>query len=80
MVTGTLKRMGRPRKAEPTEGVRIPVSFVKKLRRLALHHELDPGDYLVREFAAGLEKRHAKMLKEQASEAGSAEEGRPGDE
>ncbi len=65
----TLIRMGRPKKSEPTEPVRLPSSFVKKLRRLALHADMDPGDYLAKEFGELLDRRHAKMVEELAKES-----------
>lgn len=69
MAADTTTRMGRPKKAEPTEAVRLPQSFVRKLRRLALHADMDPGDYVAAEFGEALERRHAKMLEEQQKEA-----------
>lgn len=60
--------MGRPKKAEPTEPVRLPRSFARKVRRLALEAEKDPGDYLADEFGAAVDKRHAKMLDDLANE------------
>jgi hypothetical protein len=56
--------MGRPKKAEPTEPMRMPRSFVRKVRRLALHAEMDPGDWMVQEFGPAVDKRHAKMVEE----------------
>lgn len=61
--------MGRPKKPEPSEPIRMPRSFARKIRRLALHAEMDPGDYLAREFGEPVDRRHAKMLEEQAKES-----------
>jgi hypothetical protein len=66
MPANTLSPMGRPKKPEPSEPVRIPRSFARKLRRLALHAEKDPGDYLVAEFGSALDRKHAKMVEELA--------------
>jgi len=69
MQPDSLSRMGRPKKPEPTEPVRMPQSLVKKIRRLALHADMDPGDYLAAEFGDAIDRRHAKMLEEQQKEA-----------
>ncbi|MFO0802010.1 MAG: hypothetical protein U0791_02650 [Gemmataceae bacterium] len=58
MSIATLVPMGRPKKSEPTEPIRIPRSLVRKLRRLALHAEMDPGDYLAAEFGDAIDRRH----------------------
>jgi hypothetical protein len=68
MVASTLSPMGRPKKSEPTEPVRLPRSLARKLRRLALHADMAPGDYLASKFGAAIGREHAKMLKELTSE------------
>lgn len=65
MPNDTLPVMGRPKKDEPSESLRLPQSVVRKLRRLALHANMDPGDYVKQEFGAMIDKKHAKMLDEQ---------------
>lgn len=68
MLLANLSPMGRPKKAEPTEPIRIPRSLARKLRRLALHAEMDPGDYLAAEFNDAIDRRHSKMLNELSHE------------
>lgn len=58
----TLVRMGRPKKDEPTEPVRIPRSVLKRVKRLASHFDKDPGDYLAKLLGPLLDKDEAKML------------------
>ncbi len=65
--------MGRPKKDEPTDQIRVPRSFSIKLRQLAIAARKDPGDYLVTEFGALLNKKHAKMLEDMTREAGKME-------
>ena len=77
MATSTLSRMGRPKKDEPTDPIRVPRSFARKLRRLALHAKKDAGDYLADEFGEALGRRHAKMVEELArAEEGDDEPGK----
>jgi hypothetical protein len=64
MIAATLPVMGRPKKAEPTEPIRVPRSFARKIRRLAMHADMDAGDYLATEFADAIDRRHAKMIEE----------------
>ena len=54
--------MGRPKKAEPTEPLRIPQSFVRRIRRVALHLDKDPGDYVAERFVGLLDEDEAAML------------------
>lgn len=63
-----LSGMGRPKKAEPTVPIRLPESFAKKLRRLALEAGVDPGDYLVTKFGDSLDRHYAKMVEELAKQ------------
>lgn len=69
MDAATLIRMGRPKKTEPTEAFRAPRSLVKKLRRLGLHHEMTPGEFLADRFGQQISRLHEKMLSEQAKES-----------
>lgn len=71
----TLTDMGRPKKKEPTEPLRIPQSVVKLIRHIALHRGVDPGDYVAERFAAILEEDRKKMLKEMEQERKNAKEG-----
>lgn len=71
MLVANLSPMGRPKKPEPTEPIRIPRSLARKLRRLALHAEMDPGDYLAAEFNEAIDRRHLKMMDELAREGKS---------
>lgn len=70
MSAATISQMGRPKKDEPSESMRLPQSVVRKLRRLALHANMDPGDYVKQEFGPLIDKKHAKMLEEQVKEEG----------
>jgi hypothetical protein len=64
MVAVTLTRMGRPRKSEPSEPVRVPQSFLKRVRRVATHLDMDPGDYIAEKLGQLLRKDEAKMLED----------------
>lgn len=64
MANATLAGMGRPRKAEPTMPVRLPASLVRRVRRLAAHHDMDPGDYLAEKVGPLVDRDEAKMLTE----------------
>lgn len=64
----TLRRMGRPKKKEPTEPIRLPASLVKRIRRVALHFDLDPGDYVARAFAEQLARDEEQMFADQEKE------------
>ena len=70
MSESKLAVMGRPKKAEPSEPLRLPKSLARKIRRLAMHADIDPGDYVAREFGAATDKKHDKMLEELAKESG----------
>ena len=59
----TLSRMGREKK-EPTEQVRLPKSFVRRLRRLAGHLDKDPQEYIVEKLESPLSRDEAQMLKD----------------
>ncbi len=67
MVT-SLSGMGRPKKKEPTEPLRLPQSVVKRIRRLASHLGKDPGDYVAERFASVLDKDEKKMVEDIAKE------------
>jgi hypothetical protein len=68
VVAATLVRMGRPKKSEPTDPLRIPQSFVRRIRRVALHLGKDPGDYVAERFAQLLAKDEAKMFADLSKE------------
>lgn len=70
MAVGIVSHMGRPKKPEKTEPLRVPESFAQKVRFLALHHKKDPGDYLKDQFGAELDRLHAQMLAEKMREPG----------
>lgn len=59
-----MNEMGRPKKKEPTDQVRVPESVAKLIRHIALHRGQDPGDYIAERFAALLEEDRQQMLKE----------------
>lgn len=63
-MTASLVPMGRPRKKEPTEPVRIPQSLLKRIKRVAAHQDTDPGDYIAKVIARLLDKDERKMLQE----------------
>lgn len=62
MFARTLNRMGRPKKSEPTGQLRLPLSVIRRLRRLASHFGKDPGDYAAEKLAPVLDREEAKML------------------
>ena len=67
MPPDTLSGMGRPKKAEPTVSFRVPESFARRVRRLAAHFRMDPGDYLAERYQT-LDKDEKKMLEDIAKE------------
>jgi hypothetical protein len=74
-VAATLNGMGRPKKSEPTDQLRIPRSVVRRIRRAALHFGMDPGDYVAQRLAAILDKDDERILKDLEKErAGSTDE------
>lgn len=54
--------MGRPKKAEPSDPLRLPRSVVRRIRRVASHLGKDPGDYVADRLIPLLDKDEAKML------------------
>lgn len=72
-MSATLAPMGRPKKNEPTEPLRLPQSVVKRIRRIAAHRGLDPGDYVNGRFADVLEEDERAMLADLNAELGEAE-------
>lgn len=56
--------MGRPPKKEKTEPIRLPESVVKRIRRIAIHRGIDPGDYVADRFGKILDDDEKEMLKE----------------
>lgn len=68
-MTSILDRMpGRPKKKEPTEPVRVPSSYLKRVRRVAAHLGVDPGDYIAKSHGGQLDRDEAKMLQDIAKE------------
>ena len=63
-MTATLTRMGRPKKSEPTEPLRLPASVVRRIRRIATHLGMDPGDYVADRFRSQLDRDESKMMQE----------------
>ena len=75
MEVDTLPRMGRPRKTEPTDQVRVPRSIARRIRRIAAHLEKDPGDYIAERLASALDRDEARML----TDIGKERKDRPAD-
>jgi hypothetical protein len=73
MATDTLSGMGRPKKSEPTDPVRLPRSLVRRARRIASHLGKDPGDYLAERVTPMVDRDEAKMLAEITRERGEGE-------
>lgn len=57
-------RMGRPKKSEPTEPMRLPASIVRRIKRLAAHAGMDPGDYVAQQFGPVIDREEKRMLAE----------------
>ena len=74
MPTATVNKMGRKKKDEPTTPMRLPRSFVLKIRHLADRAGKDPGDWLVDEFGAAISQQFAKAARELARKDGRADE------
>ena len=77
MSLDTLVRMGRPRKSEQTDQVRVPKSVAKRIRRVAAHLEKDPGDYIAERLAGILDRDEAKMLADIGREHSGKDKPRP---
>jgi hypothetical protein len=61
-------------KSEPTVAMRVPRSFARKVRRLALDAKLRTAEWVARELEPGLDLRFVKLLVVRpASEAESPE-------
>lgn len=56
------------RTAEPTKPIRFPESMVKRIHRLAAHHEMDPGDFAEKYLSGAIDDCEKRMLKEIAQE------------
>ncbi len=67
-MVATLRRMGRPKKLEPSENVRIPQSTLKKIRRVALHLGMTPGDYIANRIAVVLDEDDARRMEAERAE------------
>lgn len=57
-----MSKMGRPKKDEPTEPVRIPKSTLKRVRRVAANLDMDPGDYIAVRLLKHLERDERDMV------------------
>lgn len=44
--------------------MRVPASLVRRIRRVAVHLGMDPGDYLAARFAAELDRDERKMVED----------------
>jgi hypothetical protein len=60
--------MGRPKKDEPTKPLRVPESFLKRVKRIASHRQIDPGDYAAERFGPLLDEDEKAMLADIAQE------------
>jgi hypothetical protein len=69
--------MGRPKKSEPTEPMRLPASVVKRIKRIAAHRDKDPGDYVAERFGPQLDADEAEMLDDIKREKGAADAKKP---
>jgi hypothetical protein len=58
------KRMGRPKKPEPSAPLRIPLSIVRRIRRAAHHSGMEPGEFVAAEIAKSLERVETQIAKE----------------
>lgn len=65
-----LPRMGRPKKSEASQPLRVPASFLKRVKRVAAHRGVDPGDYVARAMSGELDRDEAEMLRAIAEERG----------
>jgi hypothetical protein len=63
-MSATVNEMGRPKKQEPTEPIRLPESVVKLLRSIAAQFGEDPGDYAKRRFVPLMEDDAKKKAEE----------------
>lgn len=59
-----LDGVGRPKKDEPTDPIRMPRSLARRIRRLAAHKNLDAGDYLAGLISKTIDDQERAMLKE----------------
>lgn len=70
----TLNGMGRPKKSEPTEQLRIPRSVVRRIRRLATHLGVEAGEFVAARLATILDREEERMLKDIEKERAKADE------
>lgn len=68
----TLSRMGRPKKDEKTKSLRVPESILKRIKRVAAHLDMDPGDYLKDRIEGPLGRDEKKMLADLRAEQDEA--------
>ncbi len=58
-----VNRMSRPKKAEPTEPMRLRRSMVKQIRLVSLLKGQDPADYVAERFRPLLDEDERELLK-----------------
>ena len=77
MATATLFEMGKKPKEpkEPTETIRVPVSLIRRLHRLAGHRGLTVQDYLKEILPPVLKRDEDAMLGELKQELGDGRTG-----
>lgn len=51
-----------PKRTEPNVPMRVPASFAKRVKMLAIHHKQDPAEYVAERFAELLDEDEAEML------------------
>lgn len=72
-MVATKSQMGRPKKDEPTDRIRMPASVIRRIKRIAAHLDLDPGDWVAQAIETALDRAEAKMVKEIEEAKGEAE-------
>jgi predicted DNA-binding protein len=68
MAASTVEKMGRPKKDEPTAQLRLPLSTIRRIRRLASHFGKDASDYAAELLGGPLDKDESKMIADIARE------------
>lgn len=61
---------GRPKKRERSVSLRLPASFVAKVRRLALDAGQDVGDWLAQAVGREVDEMHARLVRRLAAQEG----------
>jgi len=75
-MVATLPRMAKKAK-EPTDQIRLPQSFLRRLRRIAGHLDRDPQEYIVSIAMQQLGRDEAQMLKDLQQEQAGMDEPAP---